>query len=72
MPVQVRKGIAVHQQQGWTAPTRHRDDTRAAGLDFRSLEAVEHGFRKKVVPAVEASITIRFAARGQQRTKIKR
>jgi hypothetical protein len=66
------KRIAVHQEKRWSAAAGHCDDTRAAGLDFRSLEAVEHGFRKKVVPAVEASITIRFAARGQQRTKIKR
>src|SRR5262249_13739055 len=57
VPVQVREGIAVHQQQGRTASTRHRDNTRTAGLDFRSLEAVEHGFRMEVVRAFEASIT---------------
>src|SRR5215467_2941160 len=61
VPVQVREGIAVHQQQGRTIPARHCDDTRATGLDFGSLEAVEH---------FETSIT-NFRAR-QEATKRKR
>ena len=41
-PRQMIKWIAVHQQNRRSVAADHRDDARAAGLDFRTLEAVEH------------------------------
>src|SRR5262245_48215945 len=63
VPVQMVERVAMQQQNRRPMPTCHGDDARAAGFDFRSLEAFEHirtclAVMAVLVPASHASTRI--------------
>src|SRR5499427_8457009 len=77
VPGQVREWIAVQQQQRGSVAAAHRDDARAAGLDFAAGEAFEHprhiqlrahrrGGHFAAMPAALASVTAIGASRAMR------